>query len=169
MCIDTTISILLIDYFCVSIQTQPIRINTKYRYFPTYPPSLLTSAYKSRVITSSIFCRQTQIKVSGSFESDYSDMFRFFDYFHTLRDQNDFVLQVIELVLKSVIMSWKKIHGSIYKSGVDLDVASALQRIKNRAVQYDGKFSVFTKNLFVGPANEFVIAFCLKKTFCKEN
>ena len=34
--------------------------------------SELTSAYK--------------LRASGSFESDYSDMFRFFDYFHTLRD-----------------------------------------------------------------------------------
>ena len=40
MCIDTTLSILSFDYFCVSIQTQPIRIDTKYEYFPTYRPSL---------------------------------------------------------------------------------------------------------------------------------
>ena len=53
----------------------------------------LKSAYKSRVITSSIFYRKTKTKVSGSFESDYSDMFRIFDYFHTLRVQYDGFLE----------------------------------------------------------------------------
>ena len=65
-------------------------------------------------------------------------MFRFFDYFHTLREKNDLVLYVAEFVLKLAIMSWKKIHGSILKSGFDLDVASAPPPIKNRVVKYDG-------------------------------
>ena len=36
--------------------------------------------------TSTEITPQMLAEVSRSFESDYSDMFRFFDYFHTLRD-----------------------------------------------------------------------------------
>ena len=48
---NTTISIRLFDFFCASIQKQPIRIDRKYRCFPTYRPSLTDASGGSGVMT----------------------------------------------------------------------------------------------------------------------